>query len=69
MTFTLVADWWLAPLAVTIIAFGWSTFKCSSIQPSGGGSFPDMPPLVWLFFHSVAFVVTLIAWLIWAVLT
>ena len=68
MNITITADWWLAPLAVTIIAFGWSSVMCARLEPSHSGWF-DATPLVWIFFHGIAAFVTLVAWLIWAVLT
>ena len=69
MALTITADWWLAPLAVTIIAFGWSSFQCSKIERSGGGYAFDATPLVWLFLHGVAAFISLAAWFVWAVLT
>lgn len=68
MAITITFSWWLAPLAVTIIAVGaayWA--EPSRTPPRGYGDIANA--IVSVFAWGAATVVSLIAWLIWAVLT
>lgn len=67
MTITVSSGWWLAPFMVTLASFGWAMFINRDNQPGGdyaalGGA------MVTLFIYGIATIVSLIAWLIWAVL-
>lgn len=70
MSATITIGWWVVPLAVTVIAFGWAMWRSSKVtRGSSGGFLPDMSVLEDLFYFVPAIVVSLLAWLIWAVLT
>jgi hypothetical protein len=70
MGLTIEFGWWLAPLAVTAGSFAWASWKCKGIaRGTGGGYLPDMTGLVELFYWVPAIVVSLVAWLIWALAT
>lgn len=70
MSFELALDWWLLPLAITAGSFIWRWWMHMDEGPArgygyigraiGGGG---------LLTLSVALVVSLTAWLVWAVLT
>ncbi len=60
---TIELGWWLAPLVITLAAFGWATFMS---RPSSSPSYGDA--VVGMFFFGAASIVSLIAWLVWAVL-
>lgn len=66
MTFTIEIGWWLAPLTITIAAF-----VCARIAtpPSHAGYYGYGNAIAGLFTYGAALIVSLIAWLIWAVLT
>ena len=65
MTFTITPGWWIAPLIVTIIMFGWASYQSSGYKPTGGMFDFNIAPLVYL---AVAIPASLAAWLIWALL-
>lgn len=62
MSFTITLGWWLLPLAITAIAFAWATAVCPK-----GGSLGDAIAAAFVF--GPALIGSLVAWLIWAVLT
>lgn len=66
MTITINASWWLFPIAVTIIAFGWAAWVDRDNQSGGDYSFAAIGSA---FVYGAALIVSLFAWLIWAVLT
>lgn len=68
MTVTLTFGWWLAPFAVTCIFFLWAWFVTPPAKQSYGygqaaGGFIDA------VMYGIALIASLIAWLIWALLT
>ena len=65
MTITIGFGWWLLPMAVTIIAYG---FAISKFSRGGGGdySFPELWNGILLIIVTIP---VLIAWLIWALAT
>lgn len=67
MTFTIefLGDWWLIPAAITIIAF---VFAMTKFVETSGNDY-GLGGMVNLLFLSMAAVASLLAWLIWAVLT
>lgn len=67
MTVSITLGWWLAPLAVTLLSFGLAWGKCVLVPDSGGGYFP-MGALMAVFLFPLAAVVSLAAWLAWALL-
>ena len=63
MTITIGA--WVIPLAITIAALGWTTV---SAFKRDGGTY-GVGHLLSLAAAGVAIIVSLVAWLVWAVLT
>ena len=66
MTFTISPGWWVVPLIVTVIMFGWAAYESSGYKPNGGMFDFNIAPLV---YSAVALPVSLFAWLIWALVT
>ncbi len=64
LTFTISAGWWLLPLAVTIAAFG-----CAAVvaRPSSSPGYGD--GIIAFMAYELALIVSLVAWVIWAVLS
>lgn len=69
MTFTISFGWWLLPLAVTIIAFSICWWVEGYDRRRGYYSRSPMEGIVSLVVWSPGIIVSLIAWLIWALLT
>lgn len=63
MSVTISIGWWLLPLAATIMAFGWVHWIDRRSGPSYGA---DIGGFILV---SLATIISLIAWLVWAVLT
>lgn len=57
---TVIIGWWIIPLIVTLVAFGWVVMRSTS-----GGGYADIGAFMDL---TVALIVTLISWLVWALL-
>lgn len=67
MTITIDFGWWLFPLAVTFAACTAAYFSSPTRRPpTGYGNIGD--GIVAMFLWGPAVIVSLIAWLIWAVL-
>ena len=66
MDVTIHLGWWVAPFAQTVISIVWAHSKCPSYLQ--GGRF-SLDGFVYLFFYGIATITSLVAWLIWAVLT
>ena len=60
MTFSITLGWWVLPLIVTIASSTWALWDRPSER---GGFIPSPMPLIRL---AGALIVSLIAWLIWA---
>lgn len=58
---TITIGLWAVPLAITIAAFGW-VFLAGSRSPQTPGT-----AIVWMFFLLCAGIVSLLAWLAWAI--
>lgn len=68
MDVTITLGWWLAPAAVTISAFaGMALWDRSQPRSSGYGAVTD--GLLALIAYGAALIVSLVAWLFWAILT
>ena len=75
MSIEIQLGWWMLPLAITIVAYTiasvWSSHNARSSSSGndyfGTGALFD--GIVWLLCLSSATIISLIAWLIWAVLT
>lgn len=64
MSFTITLGWWLMPLAVTVAAFGYRWMFHQNDVYSGG--FMNLNELGRLLTALLAGVISLTAWLIWA---
>lgn len=68
MTFTITMGWWLVPLAITVATFGgFAVWSISQPPASGYDSIGAGIAAAMVFL--LATVVSLVAWLVWAVLT
>lgn len=67
MTFSIFIGWWILPLTITIAAFSWSTWQQDRSPAYDYGRIGQGIGNAVL--HGLALIVSLIAWLIWAVLT
>lgn len=63
--------WWMVPLLVTIVACTWAHVMCKrhSSPSVGSGYFAGLDGLVYLLFWAPAIVVSLVAWLVYALAT
>jgi hypothetical protein len=68
MTLTLGFGWWLLPTAVTIISFVVALYKGQD-EESHGDYASIGNAMVAIVVYGAAIIVSLLAWLIWAVLT
>lgn len=64
----MILGWYLLPLAVTVAAFvdAERRFRRDASQNTGGMF--NFDPLIWVMHNALALIVSLIAWLAWAVL-
>lgn len=68
MTVDITIGWWAVPLALTFAAYAVAIVKIPSAKPSA--YFPDMGPAIIGFVNlACATIASLVAWLIWAVLS
>lgn len=70
MSFTVFLGWWLAPAIFTVAIFlAWRLFGVR-MQPSQGSMFPDaVGALMEMGGYLVALLLSVIAWLVWALLS
>lgn len=68
MNITIGFGWWLAPMFVTGAALGWYLARRPR-QDAGGYYGSAGTALARLIYFTPALVISLVAWLIWAVLT
>lgn len=67
MSVTLTLGWWLAPLAVTMAVFAFSIIvDRSESRPTSYASIGNA--VVGIFMYGAATIISLFAWLIWALL-
>lgn len=59
---TIIIGWWAIPAIITVFSFGW-VFATGANDTSLGGAIASSIMLL------IACIISLIAWLIWAVLT
>lgn len=67
MTFTIDFGWWLLPLVVTLFAFGAASFMCRD-EGSHGDYAAIGNAMVALVAYGSALIVSMAAWLLWALL-
>lgn len=65
MTFSIHMGWWMLPLAATITSFASAAWRSKDVEPGHYGA----GVLEALAYYWTALTVSLIAWLIWALLT
>jgi hypothetical protein len=69
MDFHLSIGWWLLPLAITICLFAAHRMYGPRMAPGGGHMFPDaLGAFFELGGYLLAALVSVIAWLVWALL-
>lgn len=66
---TITLGWWIAPALVTLTLFGWAWLKCMNEDHHAGMFAPAASAIMALVLFPPAAVVSLIAWLIWALVT
>lgn len=65
MDISITLGWWALPLAITLVSLSWAVF--TPAKPMRGDySFPDPMPAIRF---AGALILSLAAWLIWALLT
>ena len=62
MTFTVEFGWWLVPAVVTLLSFGTATFMSRDMGNDRFGA----AAVIAFGFYLMASVVSLLAWLVWA---
>lgn len=67
MSMTITLGWWLVPALMTIAAVVWAVRQSPPGPSHGYAALGDAA--ICFFFLSVALIVSLAAWLVWAVLT
>lgn len=65
MSVTIEFGWWLIPTAVTLMSFGMGHWY--AIEPASTPMGAALDGFLRLVFYGMALIVSLIAWLIWAV--
>ncbi|RJT42001.1 hypothetical protein D3227_04800 [Mesorhizobium waimense] len=66
MTFTIQLGWWLVPALITAAAFGWSTWQQDRSPAYDYGKIGQ--GIGNAVMHGIALIVTLAAWMIWALI-
>jgi hypothetical protein len=63
MTVTIGLGWWLIPAAITLLCFGYAAFMARDMGNDRFGA----GAIIAFVFYMMASVVSLTAWLVWAV--
>ena len=66
-SFTITFGWWLLPLVITVASMAWA-IPVRDDERRSGSYFPALDGLESAFRTGVATIVSLIAWLVWALL-
>lgn len=66
MSITLTFGWWLAPAVITAGAFGVAWARCMMADQHAGMFAPSAAAILAIFLFPLAAVVSLAAWLVWA---
>lgn len=67
MTVHIALGWWLLPAAITLLSFGWA-IPLRADEQSTGGMFDGLRFIPCLFRQAGAAIISLAAWLVWALL-
>lgn len=68
MSISIEISWWIIPAIITLIAFGWA--HSASSGGGGGDSYSQAGQgIAMVLYFAAAAIPSLIAWLIWAVIT
>ncbi|QIB32667.1 hypothetical protein [Ancylobacter pratisalsi] len=68
MTLAIELGWWIAPAAITAISYVVAFWSIPEPQPSS--FLPDLGPAITGFINlSVATIISLVAWLVWSLLS
>lgn len=67
MNLTIEISWWIVPLVATLTAFIWAWTQTS--EPDSTAALNLIGPVVFLLYYGLATIVSLIAWLAWAVIS
>lgn len=54
-------NYWIIPLIITVASLSWAVIYCTVTEQKGRGP-------VWVFWFYPTVIVSLVAWLVWAVL-
>ncbi|ASY64469.1 hypothetical protein SJ05684_c30450 [Sinorhizobium sojae CCBAU 05684] len=65
MELTVTFGWWLLPLAVTLLSFGFSLVRVGKSEPYGDYGMIGQA-LAFAFMMALSLIASLVAWLIWA---
>jgi|GEM_PF-1821831 len=65
MELTVTFGWWLLPLAVTLLSFGFSLVRVGTSEPYGDYGMIGQA-LAFAFMMALSLIASLVAWLIWA---
>lgn len=69
MTFTLTLGWWVLPLIVTIGAYVAAYFATPKVDHSGMFGNVAIAAIAGVLYFAVATILSLLSWLIWALVT
>lgn len=67
MNLTIEISWWIIPAVATLTALSWAWLQTRKY--GDGPALDIVGPVVLLLYYGLAVIVSLIAWLAWAVLT
>lgn len=67
MNITIEISWWIIPAVATVTAFAWAWFEWNKQEPAG--TMDIVGPVIFLLYFGLATIVSLIAWLVWALLS
>lgn len=69
MTLEITLGWWLVPAAITVLAFAYAAIRDAQENPNGNYGTYGSGAIYTAFVFGGALIVSLIAWLVWSLLT
>lgn len=69
MTLEISLGWWLLPTGITTIAFVYAAIRNEQENPNGDYGTYGTGAIYTMFAYGGALIVSLVAWLIWSLLT